>query len=68
MKVKLLNMTNTANIYGVIDEAGKTIGTVEIKLVGPDCGTYAHSWSGKYNKRDIRKIFFAARKNATTVY
>jgi hypothetical protein len=68
MKVKLLNMTNTANIYGVIDEAGKTIGTVEIILVGPHCGTYANSWSGKYSKRDIRKIFFAARKNATTVY
>lgn len=68
MKVELVNMTNYANIYGIYDETGKRIGTVENRLAGCDVGTYAYSFSGKYNKRDIKRFWREARKNKTTVY
>lgn len=57
MKVEKINETNYANIYGVYDETGKAIGTVEVRLAGRDCGTYCYSLNYKYNKRDIRKIY-----------
>ena len=57
MIVEKINETNYANIYGVYDETGKAIGTVEVRLAGRDCGTYCYSLSYKYSKRDIRKIY-----------
>lgn len=63
MTVKLVNMTNTANIYGVYENDNR-IGTIEIKLVGPYCGTYARTCSGRYTNRDIKKFFNAYRKEA----
>jgi mevalonate pyrophosphate decarboxylase len=56
MTVKLLNQTNYANIYGLIDENGKTIGTKEIILAGRNAGTYYDSWSA-HTKRQIKKMF-----------
>jgi hypothetical protein len=56
MTVKLLNQTNYANIYGLIDENGKTIGTKEVRLAGQDVNTYYDSWSA-YTKRQIKKFF-----------
>lgn len=57
MKVERINMTDYANIYGVYDNDGKPIGTVEQRLAGRDVGTYCYSLAGKYIKRDIRKYF-----------
>ena len=56
MKVKFLNATNYANIYGLFDENEKCIGTKEVRLAGIDCNTYFDSWS-KYTKREIKKMF-----------
>ena len=65
MTVERINMTNYANIYGVYDDSGKPIGTVEVVLAGAGVGTYCYSLCGKYNKRDIRKFYNAAmRKGA----
>jgi len=61
MTVELINMTDYANIYGVYENSGKPIGTVEVRLAGHDVGTYCYSLSGKYNKRDIRKFFNACK-------
>lgn len=61
MKVELINRTNYANIYGVYDENGKLIGTVEVRLAGRDVGTYCYSLCGKYNKRDIKKFYNACK-------
>ena len=60
MKVERINMTDYANIYGVYEDNGKPVGTVEVRLAGRDVGTYCYSLVGKYNKRDIRKFFRAA--------
>ena len=68
MTVELINMTDYANIYGIYDETGKPIGTIENRLAGRDVGTYAYSLSGKYTKRDIKGFWREARKNKTTVY
>lgn len=57
MTVELINQTHYANIYGVYDASGKPIGTVERRIAGRDVGTYCYSLSGKYTKRDIRKIY-----------
>ena len=57
MQIKLLNCTNYANIYGVI-ENGKTVGTIELKLAGREAGkVFAETWSSKYTRRDIRKAW-----------
>ena len=57
MRVKQINATQYANIYGVYDEE-KIIGTVEIKIAGRESGkTFFYSLIGKYNKRDIRRFF-----------
>ena len=56
MTIKLLNQTNYANIYGLIDENEKTIGTKEVVLAGRNVGTYYNSWS-HYTKRQIKKMF-----------
>ena len=56
MIVKLLNQTNYANIYGLVDENGKTIGTKEVILAGRNAGTYYGSWSA-YTKKQIKKMF-----------
>lgn len=60
MKVERINMTEYANIYAVIDEAGKKVGTVEVVLAGRNVGTYAESWDIRYSKRDIRNAYRAA--------
>ena len=57
MRVKQINATQYANIYGVYDEE-KIIGTVEIKIAGREAGkTFFYSLIGKYNKREIRRFF-----------
>lgn len=63
MKTELINCTNYANIYGIYDESGKPIGTVEVVLAGRNVGTYCYSLCGKYNKRDIRKFYNQSRAN-----
>jgi hypothetical protein len=55
--VELINQTHTANIYGVYGTTGKPIGTVEIKLVGPDAGMHAYTLSGKHTRNDIKRIY-----------
>ena len=62
MTVKLINQTHAANIYGVYDQAGQPIGTVEEKLFGYDAGTYAYALCGKYTKRDIKKYYNEYKK------
>ena len=57
MKKELLNRTNYADIYGIRDDAGALIGTMEIVIAGRNVGTYYTSWNVKYNKRDIRRMF-----------
>lgn len=54
---ELINQTHYANIFGLYDENGKPIGTMEVRLAGRDVGSYCYSLTGKYNKRDIRKMF-----------
>lgn len=60
--VELINQTDYANIYGVYDEFGKAIGTVEERLAGIDVGTHCYSLKRRYTKNDIRKFFKEARK------
>lgn len=62
MTKELINQTDYANIYGIYDETGKAIGTVEVRLAGRDVGTYCYSLTGKYNKRDIRRFFKEAKE------
>ena len=62
MTVERINMTDYANIYGIYDENGRPIGTIEERLAGRDVGTYAYTMSGKYTRRDIRRFFCEARK------
>lgn len=59
---ELINRTNYANIYGLYDQAGRPIGTKEVKLAGRECGTYYYSLTGRYNKRDIARLFKTAIK------
>ena len=62
MTVELINMTAYANIYGIYDESGKPIGTVNIILAGRDAGMQVYTLSVKYTRNDIKKIFRDARK------
>ena len=58
MTVEYLNGTDYARIYGVYDETGKPIGTVEHKIAGREAGkVYCYSLTGKYNKRDIKRFY-----------
>ncbi len=57
MTKELINQTNYANIWGLYDDSGKPVGTMEVQIAGRDCGTYCYSLVGKYSKRDIRKMF-----------
>ena len=57
MTVELINQTHYANIYGVKDGSGRIVGTIEERLAGRDCGTYAEAWAAGYTKRDIRKAY-----------
>ena len=57
MNIELINQTHTANIYGVYDETGKPIGTIEIKLTGPGAGMHAYTLSGKYTRNDIKRFY-----------
>ena len=54
---EVINRTHYANILGLYDESGELIGTMEVRLAGRDTGSYCYSNKGKYNKRDIRKMF-----------
>ena len=62
MKKARINETQYANIYGLYDDDGKLIGTMEVRLAGRDVGTYCYSNTGKYNKRDIRRLFKQAEE------
>lgn len=68
MVVRLLNQTNYADIYCIIDDAEKVVGTIENRLAGRDCGTYAATGSGRYNKRDIRRFYNQAVKKGEIIY
>lgn len=57
MTKELINQTNYANIWGLYDDSGKPIGSMEVRLAGRDVGTYYYSLVVKYNKRDIRRMF-----------
>ena len=61
MTVEMINMTDYANIYGIYDDSGKPVGTVEQRLAGRDVGTYAYTLSAKYTRRDIKRIFAQSR-------
>ena len=64
MQLKYLNGTDYANIYGII-ENGATVGTIEIKIAGREAGKkFFKSWTGKYNKRDIRRFYKELRSQA----
>lgn len=63
MKLTLLNTTDYANIYGII-ENGATIGTIEHKIAGIEAGKkFFNSWTGKYNKNDIKRFYKELNKN-----
>lgn len=57
MTKEIINQTNYADIYGIYEDSGKAIGTVEVRLAGRDVGTHCYSLSGKYSKRDIRRFY-----------
>lgn len=58
MTVERINCTDYANIYGVYDNDGKPIGTVEVKIAGYEAGkVFCYALTGKYNRRDIRKFY-----------
>lgn len=60
MKVELINATNYANIYGLYDDSGKVIGTKEVRLAGRDVGTYYYSWTYKYSRKEVKRLFRCA--------
>ena len=63
MTVERINCTDYANIYGVYDNTGKPIGTVEVKIAGWEAGkVFCYSLTGKYSKRDIRKFYMEGMK------
>lgn len=57
---ELINQTHNANIYGLYDQNMRPIGTKEVILSGRNCGVYHYSLTGKYNKRDIARMFKSA--------
>jgi len=59
---ELINQTNTANIYGLYEQAGRPVGTMEVVLCGPNVGTYYYSLSGKYTRAQIKKLFKEAKE------
>lgn len=59
--IKMIGQTHTANIYGVY-ENDKMIGSIEIKLTGPDAGLHAYTISGRHTKNDIKKIYRQERR------
>ena len=57
MILELANASDYANIYR-ISENGATVGTIEVKVAGREAGKkFFNSWTGKYNKRDIRRFY-----------
>jgi hypothetical protein len=68
MTVELINQTHYAIIYGVKDENGRTVGTVEERLAGRDVGTYSYVWAAGYGKRDIRRYYTEYRKEQEKKY
>lgn len=57
MILKLTGASDYANIYSII-ENGAAIGTIEHKIAGREAGKkFFNSWTGKYNKRDIRRFY-----------
>lgn len=62
MTIELINQTDYANIYGLYTDAGKPIGTKEVRLAGRDCGTYYYSW-GTFSRAQV-KAMFAQTENA----
>ena len=57
MKVELISVTNYANIYGIYDKSGMAVGTVEVVVVGRNCGVYAYSLSARFTRNDIKRIW-----------
>ena len=63
LTVEKLNATTYANIYGVYNEAGQPVGTVELKIAGRDAGKVTcYTLIGKYTRRDIRKAWNAHKR------
>ena len=57
MYIKLINCTNTANIYGLYNDENRIIGTCEMVLAGREAGkSFYASWSHHTN-REIKKLF-----------
>jgi len=54
MKIKKIGASATHNMYAIIDQTGKTIGTKEVKLFG---GVRFQAWASGYTARDIRRMF-----------
>lgn len=66
MITRYINGSDYANIYGVFDDSGKQIGTVEICIAGINAGKKRFtSWAGKYNGNDIRRFYNSAMKSGT---
>ena len=57
MIIKLSGMSDTANIYGIYDEAGKRHATIECILIGPHAGNYITRFTKKYTRREIWKAY-----------
>lgn len=57
MNIKLVGMSDTANIYGVYSEDGKRIATIEQKLIGPYAGNHLRRLNTRYTRHEIMKAF-----------
>jgi hypothetical protein len=62
MTVNHIGGSDYAEIYGLQDDTGKTVGTKEVRLAGADVKTYYDSWS-HYTKTEIKKMFKAAERS-----
>ena len=57
MNINLVGMSDTANIYGVYNEDGKRIATIEQKLIGPYAGNHLRRLNTRYTRHEIMKAF-----------
>lgn len=57
MIIKLVGMSDTANIYGVYNEDEKRIATIEQKLIGPYAGNHLTLFNTRYTRHEIMKAY-----------
>lgn len=60
MKVKLLNSSDYHNMYGLIDDEGRTVGTKEVQLMTGSI-KYA-AWARGYTAAKVKKGFMDAEQ------